>query len=60
MVKDQLTCCDSTEEYQQLFEKVHCVVYERLSDLPDKALQVREAAMGGLERTLMVTTILRL
>jgi hypothetical protein len=46
------------EEYKKLFEQVHEVVYDRLTDLPDKALQVREAAIGGLERALVLTTIL--
>ena len=58
MARDVLTCCDSTEEYKKLFERVHQVVSEHLTNLPDKALQVREAAIGGLERALVLTTIL--
>ncbi|OQV09937.1 hypothetical protein CLAIMM_14009 [Cladophialophora immunda] len=33
-----LTCCGSTEEYRTLFERVHEVAFEHLTDLPEKAL----------------------
>lgn len=56
-MRDVLTCCDSTEEYQKLFERVHQIVYKSLSDLPDKALQVREAVIGVLESEPLTTIL---
>jgi hypothetical protein len=58
MASEILTCSDSTEEYKKLFERVYQVVCERLTDLPDKALQVCQASIEGLKRAFVMTTIL--
>lgn len=58
MVGGILTGCNSTDAYGKLFEELHQLVRERLTDLPDKVLQVCAAAIVGLKEVLVLTTIL--
>ena len=44
--------------YRKLFEEIHQLVCERLTDLPEKALQVCAAAIVVLEEALVLITIL--